>query len=88
MSSRNDKFDTRLLINRSRQVLLGIIIVVAVICFAFFIHEGQVNSKNWFMIGLPLCLVGFFFILFPATESWNYSPWQSRPQQIEQSSEK
>ncbi len=88
MSQRSNNFDTKLIINRSRQTLLGIIIIVSIIFFALFILEGVHNENGWFMIGLPLCLVGLLFVLFPPTEEWDYSPWQSRPQQIEQSSEK
>ena len=81
---RDSQFDTKLLIFRSRQVALAIIMVITIIVFTAFIFKGTNQDLPWYIIGTPLSLLGLAFILFPGTEQWDYRPWQSKPQKVEQ----
>ena len=67
---------------------MGFIVALNILGFAFFIREGMQNEASWVAIGLPLSLLGLLYIIYPPTEEWEYQPWQSQPQQIEQSSHK
>ncbi|NRA64704.1 MAG: hypothetical protein HRU19_09490 [Pseudobacteriovorax sp.] len=88
MKQRETKFDTRLIIYRARQVILAIIVGINVIAFALFIQQGMANHHHWLVIGAPLGLIGLLYLLYPATEYWEYVHWQSKPRRIEQTSEK
>lgn len=84
MNTRNQDHDTRLLIYRSRQVVLALFILLVSIAFGVYIREGMEKGMHWIAIGAPLCLTGLTFLLYPATEEWEYKPWQSKPTMIEQ----
>ena len=86
MATRDNQFDTRLLIHRGRQVSVGMIILVTTIAFGIHIREGMTNGFPWFVVGLPLCLLGLLFLLVPPVEEWEYKAWQSLPQRVEQQS--
>jgi hypothetical protein len=84
MANRDPQFDTRLLIYRTRQIFLGIVVCLMTVCFAFFIRAGMEKGSHWIIIGLPLCAFACLLILIPPTEAWEYRPWQSQPKQVEQ----
>lgn len=83
MNARRPEYYTRLLIYRSRQIILGIIILITSFFFALYIVNGLESEQHWIVIGIPLCLVGLGFIFFPATEKWEYKAWQAKPRKVE-----
>ncbi|SMF79299.1 hypothetical protein [Pseudobacteriovorax antillogorgiicola] len=86
MDVRDSQFDTKLLVYRTRQIALALIIVIVTALFTFYIREGIAAGQSWLAIGFPLCIVSLAFILFPSTEEWEYKAWQSKAQKIEQQS--
>lgn len=84
MADRSTKFDTRLIIFRTRQIILGILIGICTLMFALHIMNSSLNGQHWFVIGLPLCLIACAFIFYPATEKWEYKAWQNKPKMVEQ----
>lgn len=85
-NNRDTQFDTKLIIYRSRQIALSIVIVIAVAFASVYIREAILAKQSWFEIGLPVCIAFLAFIAFPSTEQWEYKAWQSKAAQIEQQS--
>jgi len=81
---RKSDFDSRLLIFRSRQMSLMMMIALATIGFTILIVQGTENKIGWWAIGVPLCMLGGLFVLFPPTEEWEYKAWQGKPRKVEQ----
>ena len=86
MQPRDPQFDTRLIIFRLRQVALGLIIIVAIASFGNYVQEGLEAGDSWLTILFPLCIISLLFVFFPQTEQWEYKPWQSKAQKVEQQS--
>ena len=84
MTVRDPKFDTKFIVNRTKQVSLGFLVIVATIGFASHIFNGMMNGFSWTVIGLPMAIIGSLFLFFPPTEKWEYTAWQSLPQKVEQ----
>jgi hypothetical protein len=78
-----EEFYSRLIINRSLQGALIVIVAIAVVVFGLIISREIMVGKSWLSIGVPLGLVGLGFVVFPKTEEWEYKPWQAKPEQYE-----
>lgn len=76
--------DSQIIISRSRQLALLLLVILATIGFTIIIAHGNLNNIGWWVIGAPLCLFGGLFILVPPTENWEYKPWQGKPRKVEQ----
>lgn len=81
---RKSDFDSKLLIFRSRQMSLLMTITLATIGFTILIVQGTEKQIGWWTIGVPLCMLGGLFALFPPTEEWEYKAWQGKPRKVEQ----
>lgn len=81
---RKPDFDSRLLIYRSRQMSLMMLMGIATTGFTIMIVQGTEANIGWWAIGVPLCLLGGLFILFPPTEEWEYKAWQGKSRKVEQ----
>jgi hypothetical protein len=81
---RKTDFDTRLIIHRSRQIFLLVMVIVVAFVFALMIIGNNRNDFPWYVLVLPISGVGLLFLLIPMTEIWEYKPWQSKARRIEQ----
>ncbi|MGE0172919.1 MAG: hypothetical protein AB7T49_09045 [Oligoflexales bacterium] len=84
MSEDNKKYYSKLLIFPKRRSLLAILVVGYIVFYASVIFQETLLQKDWIQIALPIMLAGVILIAFPATETWEYAPWQSEPERHEQ----
>jgi len=77
------QYYTRLLVYRARQLSLGMMVLLFTVIFTSMIFTDLLNEKHWLAIAAPLVLLGLVFLLFPATEAWEYKAWQTKTEQIE-----
>jgi hypothetical protein len=77
------EYYARLLVNKSLQVTLAMIVAGLTVLFTAVIVAEVQQGHSWYAIGLPLCLIGMGFLVFPKTEEWIYKPWQAKPEQYE-----
>ncbi len=73
-----NQYYSRLLIYTRRRLTLFILLSITIPVVAFFIFQfkmGRISAHDLaFVVGV--CLLGFS--LFPKTEEWQYTPWQSK----------
>ncbi len=81
---RKSEHDTKLIIYRSRQISLMMLVAGTTIGFAIMIIEGLEQGLDWWHLAVPLCAIGSLFCLYPVTEVWEYKPWQGKPRKVEQ----
>lgn len=81
---RKTDFDTRLIIHRSRQVFLLVMVIIVAFVFALMIIGNNRNDFPWYTLVLPVSGVGLLFLVIPMTEIWEYKPWQAKARRIEQ----
>lgn len=74
---------TRLLVSRQRRVTLGIIMIVYFALFASLLFQNISADVPWMIMAVPIIIAGSLFIFFPATEEWEYKPWQNKQQKQE-----
>ena len=83
-SEGNNKFYSKMLIYKGTRFTLMMIVSMAIVICGLMIDTGMLAGLSWITIGLPLCLSLSAFILYPATEEWEYRAWQAKPQRYEQ----
>lgn len=81
---RKNDYDSRLLIYRSRKVALMILVLVLWVVFAMSLAQAQKIDRSWLTLILPFTGLGLLLIPFPATEVWEYRPWQTKARRNEQ----
>ena len=81
---RNNEFDTKLIIYRSRQVFLILAVMVMTGVFTSMILKNEGSDFPWFVLAMPITGLGLFFLVIPPTEEWQYKPWQGKSRRIEQ----
>ena len=59
------------------------------VLFTFFIYTGIIFGEvtlghHWSTMSFPIILWGIFLIIYPITEEWEYTAWQSEPEKQEQ----
>ncbi|MCX6128323.1 MAG: hypothetical protein NTX25_04575 [Proteobacteria bacterium] len=81
---RKPDYDSRILIYRSRQWSLFLLVVFMTVGAAIWLMQGQEKNLTWWKIGVPLCASCSLFLLYPPTEEWEYKPWQAKTRKIEQ----
>lgn len=80
----NKEYYTRLLVYRGR--LFSFIFLLTVYLFGFgLLLVADMNAKNpWLLTTASIIVSSIPLIFFPATEQWEYKPWQNVSQKIEQ----
>lgn len=74
---------TRLIIAPHRRRQLAFWMILAFAAF-LTILSGDLNiDKPWWLTGLPIMGLGLMICLIPATEEWEYRPWQTSARQYE-----
>ncbi len=81
---RKPDFDSRIIIFRSRQMSLLMTVALVTAGFTVMIVQGTEAGLGWLTIGVPLCLLGSLFAIFPPTEEWEYKAWQGKSRKVEQ----
>ena len=72
-----------LVINKTYRSGLGILCTFYyMVCFGL-IYQMMLSHHSWTTIALPIGALGLMFLVYPPTEQWHYSPWQTRPQKLE-----
>ena len=79
-----NKYYSKLQIFKATRFTLGMIVSIAVLVVGLMLDQGMHAGLSWITIGLPICLSLSCFILYPATEEWEYQAWQAKPQRYEQ----
>lgn len=82
-NDRSRRFYAQLMIYRSRQISLLVLVVTFIILFAILIRMNMVMERSWWAVAFPIFIFGSVFLLFPVTEEWEYKPWQAAPEQYE-----
>lgn len=82
-NSNESVFYTRLLVSRQRKVTLGIIMAVYFVLFASLLYKNIIADVPWMVMAVPIIVAGSLFVFFPATEEWEYKPWQNKQQKQE-----
>lgn len=85
MATKNDrsKYYSRLVVYKGRKYSLAFAIGIVFSIFSVLIFENLLAERGWTVLIVPVLILGLLFVLHPATEEWDYEPWQSSPQQYE-----
>ncbi|RZA23249.1 MAG: hypothetical protein EOP10_13285 [Proteobacteria bacterium] len=81
---KNSEFYSKIIIYRSRQIFLGLMMFAMTAFFAFILVKNYDSGYPWYVLALPFSALGLAFLIVPMTEEWEYKPWQSKPRRIEQ----
>ncbi len=81
---RKTDFDSKLLIYRSRQILLMSCVFAMTIVFSIILVKNLKDNYPWYALAIPFMGMGLLFLFVPLTEEWEYKPWQSKPRRVEQ----
>ena len=81
--NRQHDFYSKVIIHKHRRSALGLLVPAISVLFTLIIFGYLMKGENWVIIAGPVLLIGMVLILFPSTEEWNYTPWQSNAQQYE-----
>lgn len=78
-----NKFYTRLLISPQRRWGLFVVAMICGVIMASMIFGNMITGLSWVALIIPVSIVGAFLAVYPATEEWEYTPWQAQAQQYE-----
>ena len=53
--------------------------------FTSIIFTNLTIQASWTVLIMPIASIGALFLLMPASEEWEYKPWQNASRKIEQS---
>lgn len=81
---RASKYYTKLIIYRSRQLALGVLVFLSVLIFTSIIFGETMLDHHWTGIAASLSFFGIPLLIFPPTQEWDYQPWQSSSEKREQ----
>ncbi len=81
---RNTEFDSKILIYKSRRILLTIAVIVMTLVFTWILLKNDKNGYHWFVLAIIFTALGLLFLFIPMTEHWEYKPWQGKPRRVEQ----
>lgn len=79
-----DGFYPKLIILRLRRRQLVLALALAFAAFVAILAKAHGHQeKPWWLTGLPIAALGLIIGLIPASEEWEYKPWQARARQYE-----
>ena len=80
---RESKYDTKIIIYKSRRRLLILTVLLAIIAMTAAIAYVNEQEMIWQILIAPAVAVGLLLLTVPASEEWQYRPWQSKPRRVE-----
>jgi hypothetical protein len=78
-----EQLKVRLIIAPHRRHQLVMWLVLAFGAFVTILGRDMNIDKPWWLTSLPIVGLGLMICLIPATEEWEYKPWQTRARQYE-----
>ena len=66
---------------RRRQLVVALALMFVV--FVSILARDMTVHRDWLLTSLPIIGLGLMICLIPATEEWEYRPWQTRARQYE-----
>lgn len=73
----------RLIVSPMRRRQLVFWVILAFVVFLTILSRDLNLDKPWWLTGLPIIGLGLMICMIPATEEWEYRPWQTRARQYE-----
>ena len=73
----------RLIITPHLRHQLLLLLVLAFFGFMMILARDIAANTPWLLTSLPITGLGLMICLIPATERWEYKPWQTRARQYE-----
>jgi len=81
---KKSQFYSHLKINKSKRIkLFFTVFLYFFICTSLLFFE-ILSDGFWMIALLKTTLISIFIVMIPETETWEYRPWQSKPQVYEQ----
>ncbi len=79
----NEEYYSHILINKMRRWSLIFTFVIFYIIFIAILFENLARDRQWYFAIVPIVLFGLPLMFFPASEEWEYRPWQAKPVKYE-----
>jgi hypothetical protein len=74
----NEQYYSKLIVYPKRKTILGLFVAAFAVFFASIIAGNMTSHQSWWYACVPLTILGLILCLFPSTEEWHYSPWQTQ----------
>lgn len=81
--NKNKQYYSYILIYKAKRAFLYLLIFILTLFFTSILFHDNVSNLHWGHAALPIIIIGTIFAMFPPTEEWVYTPWQSKPQSYE-----
>lgn len=78
-----EPYYTRLITYPKRRAALLLVNLFLALLFTTLLQKEIPAGTPWLALGVPIVLAGSLLIFFPATEEWEYKPWQTTKQKQE-----
>lgn len=79
----NEVLYAQLILYPKRKFALLCVFLFYVLLFAMLLQKEIPAGTPWPALAAPIILAGCLWIFFPATEEWQYRPWQNTKQKRE-----
>lgn len=81
--ARDKSHYTRLFTYPKRRAGLLLVVLFYVLLFTTLLQKEIPAGTPWLALVVPITLAGILLLFFPATEEWEYTPWQNTKQKQE-----
>lgn len=83
-SAENKELYTKLTKYPNRYWSLISLMTIIGLTFASLLFSNMFFQRSWLELIVPIALAGGLLVIFPITEEWEYTPWQSQTEKREQ----
>ena len=74
---------SKIIINKTMRLSFLPIFILLFIIFSGLIFQALVRGESWITLVFPILGMAAMICLFPLTEEWSYTPWQTKAQRYE-----